>query len=113
MASEKKYPIRIAIDNDGNESVVMDPTTCRSIAAEPAFQDKKYKEIATEYLKRAAAEDPDIAKIIELDADREIFLGAQLSASTTKQEIDRIVNELKAKGYDAEIRMMGDAKEQQ
>ncbi len=110
MASEKKYPVAMKRDEHGNESAALDTTVFRTIAAEPAFRNKKYKEIAEEYIKRAQAEDPEFDKTFELDPEQGLFMGRRLPETATAEERQRIVDELKAKGYDAEIRMVGDVK---
>ncbi len=110
MASEKKYPALIKRDEHGNESAALNTAVLLTIATEPAFRNKKYKEIAAEYIKRAQAEDPEFDKTFELDPKQGLFMGARLPETTTAEERQRIVDELKAKGYDAEIRMVGDIK---
>ncbi len=106
MASDKKYPVVIKRDAAGNENAALDTAILMAIAAEPAFKDKKYREIAQEYIRRTAAEDPDFDQEFEVDPQRGVFMGAKLPQGTTEAERKRIVDELRAKGHDAEIMEM-------
>ena len=110
MASEKKYPVRMICDDAGNESAGLNLVICKRIAAEPVFKGKSHEEIAEEYIKRAAAEDPDLEATFEIDHSKGLFIAQRLPETTNAAERKRIVDQLNAKGFDAEIRKVGDIK---
>jgi hypothetical protein len=101
MASEKKYPVEITRDADGNEQAALNSAVCEVIASEDAFKDKPLSVIAAEYVRRAKAEDRDMDAAFQLQA---FSLGASLPRDITGADLQKIVDELKAKGYNAEIR---------
>jgi hypothetical protein len=77
MASEKKYPVEITRDADGNEQAALNSAVCEAIASEDAFKDKPLSVIAAEYVRRAKAEDPDMDAAFQLQA---FSLGASTHA---------------------------------
>jgi hypothetical protein len=104
MASEKKYPVEITRDADGNEQAALNSAVCEAIASEDAFKDKPLSVIAAEYVRRAKAEDPDMDAAFQLDPKQAFSLGASLPRDITGADLQKVVDELKAKGYNAGIR---------
>ncbi len=99
----KKYPVEILVNEDGSESVKMDSTVCLQIGEEPAFRGARMSALAVEYLKRAAVEDPH-ADAFEIDTKKDMFLATILPNSTTDEQRQGIIHELRAEGINAEIK---------
>jgi hypothetical protein len=105
----KTYPVSVFCDEAGNNNLRFDTLALLAIGKEAGFEGLSIKNLAQEYMKRAAVEDPDLDSSLKIDSSMGIFLAMALSPSLTREERESVVQSLQSQGYDAQCRELEQA----
>jgi hypothetical protein len=103
------YPVTVCADGNGSRSLRFDMQALLAIGKEAGFEGRTMKELAQEYMKRAAAEDPHVNNSTQLDSSMGLFLAVPLPRTLSPEEREGVLQDLQSKGYDAEVRELEQA----